>query len=256
MEGGETMTLSDFQILTSEQLEGMTIAELKSLVSSQGKKLNKRISHIKGNPEANQSAVRVVEVSGGRFGVSGKETKRALISEAKREQKFMNMKTSTVRGAMKVHEQSEKAVVGITARQYAQNAGKAWEESEKERLRQQGKKMTKRTQKSISRKKKLLEKKAKKVFNKKIGDAWEQFHKWKEENSSFTYSKDSVKQIVNDYAVGESVVNIPEDLKPVFNISVIYDKEKNQVWNTVSDKTFRKATAEELQEAKDMGLIK
>lgn len=255
MEGGEIMTLSDFQKLTSDQLEGLTKEELKNLVSSQGKKLNKRISNIKGNPESNKSAVRSVESSGGRFGVSGKDTKRALIAEAKREQRFMSMKTSTVKGAVEVHRQSEKAVSGITAEQHARDVGRAWEESEKERKRQQGKKITKRTEKSIKKKRKSLENEARKVFNKNIGDAWEQFHKWKEENPSFSYSKDSVKQIVNDYAVGDSEFNDPEDLKPVFNMSVVYDKKENQVWNTVSDNKFREATAEEIQQAKNIGLI-
>lgn len=249
------MTLSEFQTLTSDQLEKLAKDELKKLVSDQGKKLNKRISNIKGNPEANKSAVRSVESSGGRFGVSGKETKRALISEAMREQRFMNMKTSTVKGAIEVHRQSEKTVTGMTAEQYAKNAGKVWEEAEKERRKQEGKKIAKRTQKAISKKRKSLEKEARKVFNKNIGEAWDQFHKWKEENPAFSYSKDSVQQIVNDYAVGELDANDPTDLKHNFSMSVVYDNKESQVWNTVSDKAFRDATSEELQEAKDIGLV-
>lgn len=241
------MTLSDFYTLTTDQLESLDKQQLKKLVSEQGKKLNKRISNIKGNPKANKTAVRIVESSGGRFGVKGKDTKRSLIAEAKREQRFMDKKTSTVKGAVQVHEESGQKVTGMTSKQYAKSKAsdfKKQKTSEKKAKSKTGK-LTKAQKKSIDKQVKQIEKKAEKQYNDDIGEAWEAFHKAKEENPAYTgsYSKERVKQLVNDYAIHKSD-NIFgrsdfKDMKDAFNYTIFSVQHmepyynSDDVWQTV-----------------------
>lgn len=245
------MKLSDFYTLTGDQLESMDVQSLKKLVSEQGQKLNKRISNIKGNPKANKGAVKSVESSGGRFGVSGKDTKRALILEAKREQRFMDKKTSTVKGAVKANQRSGKDITGMTSKQYAKKEAskkiKKEKEEEKKRIGNASKKrkQSKSQKKKWDKKRRQYEKEAEKKYNKDIGDAWEQFHKWKEECQAFTYNKESVKKAVHEYAVTnfndtEMLKGENAKLRQSFYDAVIYDTEKyeNDVWQTVSSTPF------------------
>lgn len=242
------MKLSEFHTLTSEQLESLDTPTLKKLVSEQGKKLNKRIKNINKNPDANKSAVTGVAVSGGRFGVKDK-TRAELLNEAKREQHFMDKKTSTVKGAVKVNDEISKKAVGMTSKEYAKQKGKEYKEkAEAEKLAKSKRgKLTKSQKKSIAKMQKKIEEMAKNQFNKDIGKAWDTFHKWKEENPAYSmsYNKEEVKQSVNDYAVNPSTKKKADDLRTDFNNNVIrYQKSlqaeqsQDSVWTTVDSTPF------------------
>lgn len=242
------MKLSEFHALTSEQLEALDTPALKKLVSEQGKKLNKRIKNINKNPDANKSAVTGVAVSGGRFGVKDK-TRAELLNEAKREQRFMDKKTSTVRGAVKVNDEISKKAIGMTVKEYAKKKGEEYKEkAEKEKLATSKRgKLTKAQHKAIKRAQKKIEEMAKKQFNKDIGEAWDTFHKWKEENPAYSmsYNKEEVKQTVNDYAVNPSTNKKAEDLRSDFNANVEryqkalqLEQTKDSVWTTVDSTPF------------------
>lgn len=244
------MKLSDFYTLTGDQLESMDVQSLKKLVSEQGQKLNKRISNIKGNPKANKAAVKSVEVSGGRFGVSGKDTKRALIAEAKREQRFMDKKTSTVKGAVKANQRSGKDVTGMTSKQYAKKkAAERIKKEKAEEVKRKGnagkrRKQSKSQKRKWERKRREYEKEEEKKYNRFIGEAWDTFHKWKEYNPALAYNKEKVKQAVNEYAVtmpnDREQVNIENSklIRKIFN-SVEYDEAPSDlVWQTVSSTPF------------------
>lgn len=210
------MKLSEFENLTSSQLEKLDIQQLKKIASEQGQKLNKRLDRINSSRATNKSAVRSVKKSGGRFGVGGltvknrkgevniSATKQNLISEIKREQKFQKAKTGTVKGAKEVKEESEKKVTGTTSKEYSKKKASEYRKKEKERKeKEQGHKLTKTQKKRIEKEAKRKEKEAKKEFDKRTSEAWEQFHKWKETHpaTAQSYSKDRVKQIVNEYNV-------------------------------------------------------
>lgn len=217
------MTLAEFENLTVSQLERLDIESLKKIASEQGRKLNKRLDRISSSRETNKSAVKAVQKSGGRFGVRGLTvknmkgdinigaTKKNLITEIKREQNFQRAKTSTYRGAKKVQEESEKKTVGITSKEYSKKKESSYRKEEKARLeKKQGHKITKAQKKRIEKESKRIAQKAKKDFDKRTGEAWEKFHKWKETHpvTAQSYSKEKVKSIVNEYSI--EGVNSPD----------------------------------------------
>ena len=125
------MKLSEFETLTYKELNNMDVDTLRRLASEQGKKLNKRVSHIISNKKVSHIAVDEVMSSGGRFNVrkiakGGENEKAALISEIKREQKFQKAKSGTVIGAKKLKESIQKAT-GKTAREYGKEKSKEYE---------------------------------------------------------------------------------------------------------------------------------
>ena len=111
------MTLEEFSNLSYADLKKLDTPTLKKLVSEKGKSLNKRIKRIEKDPEASQVSVDIVEKSGGKFKVGGKDRK-ALLAEAKREQRFARGKASTVRSARKHKEELQRAGAGMTAKEY------------------------------------------------------------------------------------------------------------------------------------------
>ena len=104
------MTLEEFGELTVKDLKKLSIPELKSLVSDQGKKLNKRVSRLRSNKVAHDAYDKFITEGGGKFGVKGKDTKAKLIDEAIREQSFNREKTSRYKEARKEKVKRERII--------------------------------------------------------------------------------------------------------------------------------------------------
>lgn len=240
------MKLSEFNTLTYKELDAMDISQLRKLATEQGKKLNKRLSHLRGNKEASHIAYNEVMKSGGKFG-SGKVKKgaegekKALINEIKREQRFSTAKSGTVLGAIKQKQEIQKST-GQTSKEYGKRKGKEYEKEETEKLKKKSKtgKLTKAQKKRISKERKRIEREAKKKYDKAVGEAWDVFHRWKEEHPTLQYTKENVKASVNEYAIKKSDIQPERDplmmeLKSKFDMSVNGQPEPPDVWTTVND---------------------
>ena len=173
------MTLSEFNELSTTQLMHLSTPELKSLVSTMGSRLNKRVSNLRYAQGANKSAYENVQESGGKFSVKGKNRK-ALLYEAKREQSFYRMKGSTVSGAKKIYKTMEKAM-GSDKKKYMKE--------EKKKAKKEGRKFN-RNQVS-------------KNYDKRVGKAWDDFKKWKEKHPALNYDKDMLKKQVIEKGNGK-----------------------------------------------------
>lgn len=235
------MKLSDFQNLTTEQLESMSVQDLKKLVSDKGKTLNKRISNIKYTKSANKSAVLSVEKSGGKFSVKGKTSKRALIAEAKREQHFMSLKSSTVSRAKAIQEAGASKVAGMTSKEYSKAKASEYKKAltDEKKAKSKTGKLTKVQKKSISKKVAEYAKRVKKEYDTNIGEAWDSFHEWKEENPAYakSYSKEGVKQMIIEYA-SDMEDNDLDSLKNRFSMNVVTNSDDaidDAVWRTVNE---------------------
>lgn len=176
------MTLEEFINLSYADLKKLDTPTLKKLVSEKGKSLNKRIKRIEKDPEASQVSVDIVEKSGGRFKVGGKDRK-ALLAEAKREQRFARGKASTVRSARQHKEALQRAGAGMTAKEYGKIKKKQYIKEQEQKVRNKtGKAPNKTQKKSIREKAKAIEAQARKELDTKVAEYWENFHKWQEEN--------------------------------------------------------------------------
>lgn len=197
------MTLQEFESLTVSDLEKLDVKQLKTLVSEQGKKLNKRIRRIESRKDTSKIAVGQVKESGGTFGVKGKDTKKELILEAKREQHFQKSQSGTVKGSIALKEQITRTT-GKSARQYgAEKRSQAEEEKKKEILGDSSRKLTKQEKKLIATAGKKAEKEGTEEYNDRVGEAWKRFKRWKEKNPAQVYAKEIVKNQVDEYAVGD-----------------------------------------------------
>ena len=173
------MTLSEFNELTTTQLMHLTTPELKSLVSTMGGRLNKRISNLRYAEGANKSAYEKVQESGGKFSVKGKNRKE-LMYEAKREQSFYRMKGSTVSGAKKIYKSMEKAI-GSDKKKYMKK--------EKEKAKKEGRRFNRRL--------------VSKEYDQRVGKAWDDFKKWKAQHPALNYDKDNLKKQVIEKGKGK-----------------------------------------------------
>lgn len=172
------MTLQEFNNLSTTQLMHLSTPELKSLVSTMGSRLNKRVSNLRYAQGANKYAYENVQKSGGKFSVKGKNRKD-LMYEAKREQEFYRMKGSTVSGAKKIYKSMEKAM-GSDKKKYMKK--------EKNKAKKEGRKFN-RNQVS-------------KNYDKRVGKAWEDFKKWKEKHPALNYDKNTLKKQVIEKGKG------------------------------------------------------
>ena len=176
------MTLEEFSNLSYADLKKLDTPTLKKLVSEKGKSLNKRIKRIEKDPEASQVSVDIVEKSGGRFKVGGKDRK-ALLAEAKREQRFARGKASTVRSARQHKEALQRAGAGMTAKEYGKIQKKKYIKEQEQKVKSKtGKAPTKAQKKRIREKAKAVEQQARKELDTKVTEYWENFHKWQEAN--------------------------------------------------------------------------
>lgn len=165
------MTLEEFSSLSYDDLKKLSTSDLKKLVSEKGKSLNKRIRRIKADTQASQVSVQGVEKTGGTFKVGGKSRKQ-LLAEAKREQRFAKGVASTVKKARSFKEKQFETVTGKSQKEYKESQQKEFLNKGKPR------KFTKAEKEAARR---YAERKLKEL-NDKIGDYWENFHKWQEEN--------------------------------------------------------------------------
>lgn len=242
------MKLEDFAKLTAKELGKMNVTQLRDLAKEQAKKLNKRLSNLRGNKEASHIAYNEAMQSGGKFGVKhikkGTENEKTdLIYEIKRELRFQRSKSGTVRGAKEVKKNIQKAT-GKTAEEYSKEKGREYEKKEKERLKAKNKKhkLTKAQLKRIKKERAKREKEAKKQYNKAVGEAWDVFHRWREEHPNVSYSKEGVKASVNEFTVEKtnrkytdmSDMQMNSALKDMFNLSVEKEPTVPDAWTTVN----------------------
>ena len=157
----------------------LSTPELKSLVSSMGSRLNKRVVNIKYAQGANKTAYEKIQESGGKFSVKGKNRK-ALLYEAKREQSFYRMKGSTVSGAKQIYKNMEKAM-GSDKKKYMRE--------EKKKAKKEGRKFNRNQ--------------ASKNYDKRVGKAWDDFKKWKEKHPALNYDKNTLKKQVIEKGKGK-----------------------------------------------------
>lgn len=173
------MTLQDFNELSTTQLMHLSTPELKSLVSTMGSRLNKRLVNLKYAHGANKYSLEKVEKSGGKFSVKGK-SRKDLMYEAKREQSFYRMKGSTVSGAKSIYHNMEKAM-GTDKKKYMRK--------QKKEAKKEGKEFNKNQES--------------KDYDERVGKAWEDFKKWKEEHPALNYDKNTLKKQVIEKGKGK-----------------------------------------------------
>lgn len=181
---------TEFNRLTGVQLNKMSEADLRSIVSQQAKVANKRMKNIKANVNASQQAVASAERSGGAFKVSGKKGKLALVKEAKRIQNFNKAKTGTVKGAIEVKAKSERIATGQSAIEASKEAESNYKRSAKAKLKKSGKKLTKKRQESINKKAKQVGEKAAEEVRKKTAEKVKSHEKAKEKQARSDRGKD------------------------------------------------------------------
>lgn len=224
--------------LSVDDLSKLDIRTLRNIVSEQGKKLNKRIKRISKLKDTLKTAVNEVKKSGGTFKVSDirkgtKNERKQLIAEAVREQQFNSKKSSTVRGAKAEKDYIIKKVTGKSQKEYKAEKRDEFKKAEFDKIASKQKKPTKAQNRRINRQAEDYAEEQSKIRNTRIGEAWETFHKWKEAHPVVGYSKDKVKNTVNEYAendepqqslnnVFDSFTGVPDDLQ--------YD-----VWQTVDE---------------------
>lgn len=237
------MKLEEFTQLSVDELERLDVPTLKRLVSEQGKKLNKRISNIRYNPEAAKISVNKIMRSGGKFGVRGKDEKSELIDEAKREINFAKEKTSTVYGARAAKKEIEKSYKGETSEEYGKRKRKEYEKEETkkkmEQAKEKGKKgLTKAQKKSIKKMGKKVEKAQKKIYDKRAGEAWSEFKKWKEKHPSIEhYNKEDVKSSIEEYAKIGDDSELSKTLKQAEkDYKKAISKISEPIWTIAKDK--------------------
>lgn len=228
------MTIEDFINLSYEDLKKLDTDTLKKLVSEKGKSLNKRIRRIERTPEASQVSVEGVRKTGGTFSVKGK-TRKQLLAEARREQRFAKGKASTVQSARTFKEEMQRAGAGMTAKEYGIKKRDEYIKKETKKIRDKtGKKPTRTQKKAISEKARSVEEKAKKELDEKVSDYWEEFHKWQEENPT----KGSPINVKNN--VSYRAFKSKEEQRARF--TALYEKEASR-----REKTYIETTGEEWQ---------
>lgn len=110
----ERMELSTMDIMK------MPEEKIREIVSESGQSLNRRVTNIRYNKEADKRAINKLERTGGRFSVKDKNTKYKLIAEFKREKEFYHSKQGTVKGAVETSRNLERKILGgKTAKEYA-----------------------------------------------------------------------------------------------------------------------------------------
>lgn len=95
---------------------------------------NKRITRLENNEKKGgiaTDALNTVQDSGGRFYVGGK-TRNQMLAELARAREFMNMKTSTVKGATEVRKNRERMLYGATREEIEKERKKKKKKHEQE----------------------------------------------------------------------------------------------------------------------------
>lgn len=119
------MTVNDVMNLDISSIEQMTRAELAGAVKILADAGNKRIARLEKNATFSP-ALDSVKRSGGKFSTRGKNEQQ-LISELQRAKYFMELKSSTVKGAKIARQKTEKFFrekVGIDFSQLSKNDSK------------------------------------------------------------------------------------------------------------------------------------
>ena len=123
------MTIASFLDLTVEDLESMSMRELRSAAHSGFASLNKRINRLEAGDNIATDALDRVMREGGKFKQAGLD-KDELIEEIQRAQKFGRTSTSTIKGAKAKQEWRESE--GLTGRlsDIIREALRMWEDGE------------------------------------------------------------------------------------------------------------------------------
>lgn len=219
------MTLEQFMKLDQNDFYKMSDKELKQIVSSIGKTLNKRISRLSSSSSVSQDSVRFINETGGKFGVRGKD-KEELIDEAIREQKFNNSPTSRFNKARQVKQERERATDKARKTEQAKAQGKSTKEiakikgkTQEERLKDYMKKGVKMGKFKLNSKAYKKEKAQQKKFIQYEDEGlWDAFHKYRERHFQVPY--DSRKDVVAVF----SKIEKKYDLKAVANDDELFAK--------------------------------
>lgn len=128
-----SVSIKEVTNLSGEEISKMTVKELKNVINTAGRSLNKRLANIEKNKLAVYSPAykRIAEETGGkaRFSTQGKNIAqlRHLVSEIKH---MAGMKTGTVRGSRKEQKRTTQALeqgAGLTGEEALQAARNYWE---------------------------------------------------------------------------------------------------------------------------------
>lgn len=143
------MTLEEFDELTIKDFEKMSTDEIKQMVSTQGKKLNKRVSRLSASKKVLKEALDK-HIQGHRFGVKGKNRSQ-LIDEAIREQRFDRDQFSRYNYAKAQKQQIERITDQKRRVAQAKAQGKSDEEIAKIKGRTQDERVKEYLQKGIEK---------------------------------------------------------------------------------------------------------
>lgn len=194
------MKLQEFAKLTGQDLESLDTDTLRKLVSAQAGTLNRRLIHIKYNPDTSKIALKAVQESGGKFttlshynktahGARKPMTRKELLYEAKREISFTKAKGSTVSSAKELKETNQRIGGGQTSKEYAKEKAKEARAKVREQIYAENRAAGRRANKYTKAQKyamkmagKMEYKKAKKQYDEAITKAWEAYHLQKEMN--------------------------------------------------------------------------
>lgn len=209
-------TLDQLSKLSITDIQAMTTPQLKATVSEIGKRLNKRLTNIKYNPQVSKVTLNKVEEEGGKFRTTTRDwehrdkhgnpkirpmTRQELILEAKREKDFIKAPASTVQKARTYQQELDRAALGTTRTQAARSFANRYNKIMKnKKMTEEEKKKALRdliaptvTENSSKTRKEQAEKDVQKLY-----DAWSK----KKPKETSVYFKRAVERAYNQ-RVGE-----------------------------------------------------
>lgn len=196
-------------VRTTALVANKRLKRLKAQAKHEGKKDSKYIEKVSGKHKIALDALNAITEQGkvsGTFGVGKNKTRNELYAELARIRRFLNMKTSTLKGAKQVRQAREKRLFKETREEAKKRARKEYTKGYKKAA---GKKPPKKNIKKI-------EKAVEKKFTEKPKEVWEVYNKHLEmehlqDKSSSAYFKGyKYEQIIEE--AGQMIMQgEPED---------------------------------------------
>lgn len=242
-------TIQQFADMSMNDIMKIPEADLKVIVSAIGSRLNKRLSHIRGDRNASHIDYDEVMESGGKFKTTKKVKKddnvsrkpmthKELLFEAQRERDFIKGNASTVRSARNYQRRLDVAALGISRRDYAKSKYAEYKKALKsddprEALRQmfdyydKSKSDKKRElidenidrmlkQKDVKDTSVYFKRAAEWAYNERVSEKWDEFHKWREDHMNM-YLKGDLTQEEAKRVVERSLLQSDTDLEDYFD---------------------------------------
>lgn len=243
-------TIQQFADMKMQDLMILPTSELKVMVSTIGTRLNKRLTHLRGDRQASHIAYEEVMKSGGKFKTTKQVkqgnkilrqpmSRKELLFEAQRERQYIKSPTSTVSGARKYQKSLDVAALGSTRTQYARQKYQEYKKALRsddpiEALRQmydyynKAKSNAKREkidstierllkQKNVKETSTYFKKAAVWAYNEAVSLRWDEFHKWREKNMEYYVAGSLDQETARKMVEGSLLKKNDDDVENYFD---------------------------------------